>query len=177
MVVVEGDRDHGQDGMGWLRASQTYAVVLLGELDDAVQDVQQPFPEGEAAEGSGTHLPWPRGRLAELCPPSCSCLGLEPIPAAQGGPTGTVQDGLPTAPGSPLGWGRQSPAFPTNPWALDGKRESRWGIGARVAPGLGATALRLLGFDVEVFPQRDVPNGLASADGEHQRHHVGVKAW
>lgn len=26
----------------------THAVVLLGELDDAVQDVQQPVPAGEA---------------------------------------------------------------------------------------------------------------------------------
>ena len=72
--------------------------------------------------------------------------------------------------------GRQSLAFPTSPWAFDGERGSRWVHAARMAPGLGAAASHLLGFDVEVFPQRDVPNGLASADGEHQGHHVGVEA-
>lgn len=45
-----------------------------------------------------------------------------------------------------------------------------------MAPGPCAAALCLLGFDVEVFPQRHMPNGLASANGEHQRHHVGIKA-
>lgn len=33
--------------MGRLRTNRTYAVVLLGELDDAVQNIQQPFPAGE----------------------------------------------------------------------------------------------------------------------------------
>lgn len=72
--------------------------------------------------------------------------------------------------------GRQSLASLTSPCTWMGGREVSWGHGARTAPGPGAATLHLLGFDVEVFPQRDVPNGLASADGEHQRHHVRVKA-
>lgn len=31
----------------WLRASWTYTILLLGELDNAVQDIQQTFPAGE----------------------------------------------------------------------------------------------------------------------------------
>lgn len=64
------------------------------------------------------------------------------------------------------------PGIPNQPMG----RESRWLQGARMAPGPRAAALCLLGFDVEVFPQRHVPNGLASADGKHKRHHVRVKA-
>lgn len=33
----------------------THTVVLLGELDDAVQDIHQPIPVGEAGGNSCTH--------------------------------------------------------------------------------------------------------------------------
>lgn len=71
--------------------------------------------------------------------------------------------------------GQATPGIPDQPVGPD-REESRWVRGARVAPDPGAVTLHLLGFDVEVLPQRDMPNGLASAEGEHQRHHVRVKA-
>lgn len=36
------------DVWGWMGTGDTHTIVLLGELDDAVQDVQQPVPAGEA---------------------------------------------------------------------------------------------------------------------------------
>lgn len=81
---------------------------------------------------------------------------------------------------SPLGWSRQDgqaiPGIPDQPMGLDGEREGSWVHSAGAAPVLGIVTLHLLGFDVEVFPQRDVPDGFASANGEHQRHHVRVEA-
>lgn len=62
--------------VGWLRASRTYTVILLGELDNAVQDIQQPLPAGEVAGQLHTHSPGPQGQLAKLHPPSRSCLKL-----------------------------------------------------------------------------------------------------
>lgn len=65
--------------LGWLRASWTYTVLLLSELDNAVQDIQQTFPVGEMVCGGVTcACPGATEQLAEFCLPSCSCLGYDP---------------------------------------------------------------------------------------------------
>lgn len=55
----------------WLRASWTYTILLLGELDNAVQDIQQPFPAGEmvCVRGLLVHALGPR-RQSSVFPPT-----------------------------------------------------------------------------------------------------------
>lgn len=52
----------------WLRASWTYTILLLGELDNAMQDIQQTFPAGEVCEG--VTCACPGATEAQPCPPS-----------------------------------------------------------------------------------------------------------
>lgn len=61
----------------WLRTSWTHTILLLGELDNAVQDIQQTFPGGEmvCVRGPLVHALGPQRQLAELCPPSHCFLG------------------------------------------------------------------------------------------------------
>lgn len=119
-------------------------------------------------EGVILHVLGSQRQLAELCPPSHSCLGCDPsltllqVLAVVSLPLELEQPG----------WAGNA----SQPRGFDGERESRRVPHSRMAPSLGAAALHSLGFDVEVFSQGDVPDGFASANGEHQGHHVRVKA-
>lgn len=69
-MVAEGDQEQGWGGLWWLRASWTYTILLLGELDNAVQDIQQTFPAGEmvfvCVRGLLVHALGPQGQLSSL---------------------------------------------------------------------------------------------------------------
>lgn len=121
----------------------------------------------------------PGGHLAKVHPLSCLCPKWDLSLQAHREHARSTQWSL-HVPGIPAGLEQAGWAILgilNQPMGLDGERELGWVRGARAPPGLAAVALHLPGFDVEVSAQGDVANGLASAQGEHQGHHVRVQAW